>query len=330
MKSISLAIVGATGVVGRKFLHVLSERKIPIHHLVLFASEKSAGQKIVYQNQEYQVLALNEENIKKHPVDFALFSAGAHVSKVFAPLFKSLNTIVIDNSSAYRMDPSVPLVVPEVNPKDAFDHDYIIANPNCSTIQAVVVLKPLHELYQLKRIVISTYQAVSGAGLQGLYDLNHQLVSGKTTKFPYQIYNNVIPQIDVFTENGNTKEEEKMIHEMRKIMHLPSLKISATAVRVPVTNGHSESINIEFEKSFSLVDIRYALEKTKGVKLIDDIQNNKYPMPIIADGTDDVYVGRIRKDESLESGINCFVVADNLRKGAATNAIQILELFLNV
>jgi aspartate-semialdehyde dehydrogenase len=328
MKSIALAIVGATGVVGRKFLEVLSERNIDIHSLVLFASSKSAGQTIHFKGINYPVLALNEENIHNHPVDYALFSAGAAVSKTFAPIFQKMRAVVIDNSSAFRMDPTVPLVVPEVNPSDAFKHNYIIANPNCSTIQAVVVLKPLHDLYVLKRVVVSTYQAVSGAGIQGLYDLEHQLKTGETTKFPYQIYNNVIPQIDVFLDNGNTKEEEKIILEMRKIMHLPQLKVSSTAVRVPVSNCHSESINVEFEKPFHLDHLKSTLKTSKGVILYDQPDQLKYPMPILVNQKDEVYVGRIRKDESVDYGINCFVVGDNLRKGAATNAIQILELFL--
>lgn len=328
MRSISLAIVGATGVVGRKFLEVLAERKIPIHKLILFASQKSAGQVIRFNGIDYPVMLLSDENIKANPVEFALFSAGASVSKMFFPCFKENKTIVIDNSSAYRMEPNVPLVVPEVNPQDAFFHDYIIANPNCSTIQAVVVLKPLHDAYTLKRLVISTYQAVSGSGVQGMYDLEHQLKTGETTKFPYQIHQNVIPHIDVFLENGNTKEEEKIIHEIRKIMSLPNLRISSTAVRVPVMNGHSESINIEFEKPYHLDELKETLSNSSHVIVYDDVKEFKYPMPILASGQDDVYVGRIRRDESLDSGLNCFVVADNIRKGAATNAIQILELFI--
>jgi aspartate-semialdehyde dehydrogenase len=329
MKPISLAIVGATGVVGRKFLEVLAERNIPIHKLVLFASHKSAGQIISFKGSDQVVVALTEDNVNSNPVDYALFSAGATVSKVFAPIFKKNHTIVIDNSSHFRMDSDVPLVVPEVNPEDAFKHDYIIANPNCSTIQAVVALKPLHEAYHLKRVVISTYQAVSGSGINGIYDLEHQLKTGETTKFPYQIYQNVLPHIDVFMESGNTKEEEKMIFEMRKIMGLPNLKISATAVRVPVVNGHSESINVEFEKPYEVNELKVLLSKSQGVILYDDPKELKYPMPIIANQKDEVFVGRIRRDLSIESGLNMFVVADNIRKGAATNAIQILELLIN-
>jgi len=329
MKPISLAIVGATGVVGRKFLEVLAERKIPIKNLVLFASQRSAGQTMLFQGKAYKIVALTEENVKENPVDYALFSAGATVSKVFAPIFQRLKTVVIDNSSAFRMDTDVPLVVPEVNPDDAFKHHYIIANPNCSTIQAVVALKPLHDAYNLKRVVVSTYQAVSGSGIQGIHDLEHHLKTGETTKFPYQIYQNVLPHIDVFMESGNTKEEEKMIFEMRKIMGLPALKVSATAVRVPVVNGHSESINIEFEKPYDIDELKNLLSKSKGIIVYDDPKELKYPMPLIADQKDEVFVGRIRRDTSLTSGLNCFVVADNIRKGAATNAVQILELLTN-
>ncbi len=329
MKSISLAIVGATGVVGRKFLEVLEERDIPIHELVLFASARSEGLTIPYRGKDYQVVALTEENIKKYPTDYALFSAGGSVSLKFAPIFASQKTVVIDNSSAFRMDPEVPLVVPEVNPEDVFKHHYIIANPNCSTIQAVVVLKPLHEAYQIKRVVISTYQAVSGAGSLGISDLENQLPNGETEKFPYQIIGNVIPHIDVFMENGNTKEEEKMIFEMKKIMHSPDLKISATAVRVPVVNGHSESINIEFLKPVEIKDVFEILEQSKGVIVYDNPEQSIYPMPILAADQDEVFVGRIRRDTTVDHGINCFVVADNLRKGAATNAIQILQLLID-
>lgn len=328
MNPIKLAIVGATGVVGRKFLQVLEERDIPISELVLFASPRSEGQAISFKGKDYPIVALSADSVKKHPVDYALFSAGATISLEYAPLFAAQKTVVIDNSSAFRMDPAVPLVVPEVNPTDAFKHHYIIANPNCSTIQAVVVLKPLHDMYTLKRLVISTYQAVSGAGSKGIHDLANRLPTGQTTKFPYQIDQNVLPHIDVFMPNGNTKEEEKIILETRKIMHLPTLKVSSTAVRVPVMNCHSESVNIEFEKPIDLMQIRTALEKAPGVIVYDDVINQKYPMPLIVDEKDEVFVGRIRRDESLDSGINCFIVGDNIRKGAATNAIQILELLI--
>lgn len=328
MKPIKLAIVGATGVVGRKFLEVLEERNIPIEKMVLFASEKSAGLQLPFQGKMYPVVALTEKNIGLYPVDYALFSAGSDVSLAFAPIFAKHKTLVIDNSAAWRMDKNVPLVVPEVNADAAKKHQYIIANPNCSTIQAVVAIKPLHDAYQLKRMVISTYQAVSGAGSKGLHDLNEKLPTGKTTKFPYQIHENVIPHIDVFLDNGNTKEEEKIILETRKIMGIANLPISSTAVRVPVKNGHSESINLEFEKPFQLQDIVSILNKAPGVVVFDAPDKKVYPMPLLVDGKDDVYVGRIRRDHSIPNGLNLFVVGDNIRKGAATNAIQILELFI--
>ena len=328
MKPISLAIVGATGVVGRKFLEVLEERNIPIEKLVLFASEKSVGIQLPFQGKMYPVVALTEKNIALYPVDYALFSAGSDVAMTFAPIFAKRNTVVIDNSAAWRMDKHVPLIVPEVNPEAIKTHQYIIANPNCSTIQAVVALKPLHDAYQLKRMVIATYQAVSGAGSKGLHDLKEKLPSGKTTKFPYQIYENVIPHIGIFLENGNTKEEEKIIHETRKIMGIANLSISSTAVRVPIKNAHSEVINLEFEKPFQLQDVVSILKKAPGVIVYDDPSKKLYPMPLVVDGKDDVYVGRIRRDDSIKNGLNMFVVGDNIRKGAATNAIQILELFI--
>lgn len=324
MNGISLAIVGATGAVGRKFLEVIEERNVPISKLVLFASNHSAGKVIKFKGLEYLVLELNEENLIDNKVSYALFSAGANVSKTFAPLFVANGTIVIDNSSAWRMDETVPLVVPEVNPGDAYGHQGIIANPNCSTIQAVVALKPIHDIFPIKRVVISTYQAVSGAGQAGIADL----VNATTNKFPYPINGNVIPHIDVFLADGNTKEEDKMIREMRKIMHLPHLKVSATAVRVPVYNGHSESINVEFEKDYQLDQIRAALAQAPGIIVKDNPTYNDYPMPVFASGHDEVFVGRLRNDASLEHGINMFVVADNIRKGAATNAVQILELLV--
>lgn len=328
VKPIKIAVVGATGVVGRKFLEVLEERKIPIEKLVLFASEKSVGIQLPFQGKMYPVVALTEKNIGLYPVNYALFSAGSDVSIAFAPIFAKRNTVVIDNSAAWRMDKNVPLVVPEVNPEAIKKHQYIIANPNCSTIQAVVAIKPLHDAYQIKRMVIATYQAVSGAGSKGLHDLKEKLPTGKTTKFPYQIYENVIPHIDVFLDNGNTKEEEKIIHETRKIMGIPNLPISSTAVRVPVKNAHSEVINLEFEKPFQLPDVVSILKKAPGVVVYDDPSKKLYPMPLVVDGKDDVYVGRIRRDDSIKNGLNMFVVGDNIRKGAATNAIQILELFI--
>ena len=328
MKTIKLAIVGATGLVGRKFIEVLEERKIPVRDIFFYASAKSEGKILQFMGRNVPVLVLTEEEVRKHPVDFALFSAGSDVSHEFAPIFASMHAVVIDNSSAFRMDPEVPLVVPEVNPEDAFKHHYIIANPNCSTIQAVVAIHPLAQKYGLKRVVVSTYQAVSGAGTKGIADLVNHAKTGQTQKFPYAIESNVLPHIDVFLPNGNTKEEEKIINEMRKIMHLPKLRISSTAVRVPVLNCHSESINLEFFKPFHLPDVFSILEKAPGVVVYDDVKNLKYPMPIVVDNHDEVYVGRIRLDESVDNGLNLFVVGDNIRKGAATNAVQILQLFL--
>ena len=330
MKKINVAVVGATGVVGTMFLKVLEERNIPINQLVLFASEKSAGKTIKFNHQSYKVIALNETTMRQVKLDYVLMSAGSDVAKTYAPLFVKQGAIVIYNSSYYRMHDNVPLVVPEVNPEDGLRHQGIIANPNCSTAQAVVILKPLADAYGLKRVVISTYQAVSGAGAKGIDDLNNKAKTGYTTKFPYQIEHNVIPHIDVFLENGNTKEENKMIEESRKILHLPQLKVSATAVRVPVINAHSESINIELQRAFTIADVRLLLTQSPGVVVDDDVKNLKYPMPILVDGKDEVYVGRIRRDSSLEHGLNMFVVGDNLRKGAATNAVQILQLLLNV
>jgi len=328
MKNISVAIVGATGLVGRKFLEILEERKVPIHSLFLYASSKSAGKTLPFNGNEYPVLVLSEEEVIKHPVDFALFSAGNEVSTKYAPIFAKMKTIVIDNSSAFRMDPNVPLVVPEVNPEDAFKHHYIIANPNCSTIQEVVALAPLHKKYILKRLVVSTYQAVSGGGIKGMDDLQNQSPTGRTKKFPYQIAGNVIPHIDVFLDNGNTKEEEKVIYETRKILHLPKLNITCTAVRVPVLNCHSESINVQFKQPFQLPDVFETLQNAPGIIVYDDVKTLKYPMPIVVDNHDEVYVGRIRIDDSIHNALNMFVVGDNLRKGAATNAVQILQLFI--
>ena len=328
MNKLRLAIVGATGVVGRKFLEILEERKIAIDQLVLFASQRSVGVTLTYRGKAYPVLPISEANILNNPVDVALFSAGSEVSLTFAPIFAAQKTRVIDNSAAWRMDANVPLISPEVNPDAIKETDYIIANPNCSTIQAVVVLKPLHDAFTIERMVISTYQAVSGAGSKGLHDLANQLPTGKTTKFPYQIYENVIPHIDVFLDHGNTKEEEKIILETRKIMGIPNLAISSTAVRVPVKNAHSESINLAFKKPFEITQVMALLKQAPGVVVYDDPQRNQYPMPLLVDGHDEVYVGRIRRDPSIENGLNLFVVGDNLRKGAATNAVQILELLI--
>ena len=328
MRKINLAVVGATGMVGNKFLEVLAERKLPVENYYLFASAKSAGKVIDFMGKPHTVIELTEENVKKIKADIALFSAGGSVSKIFAPIFAAQGTIVVDNSSQWRMDKDVPLVVPEVNPDDVTWNHGIIANPNCSTIQAMLALKPLDDKYTIKRVVYSTYQAVSGAGVQGYNDLKDGINGEAPKKFPYPIFGNVIPQIDVFLDNGYTKEEEKMINETRKILGKPNLRVTATTVRVPVFHGHSESVNVEFEKPCTLQGIKEALASFPNVILVDDDKNAKYPMPIYAENHDEVYVGRIRLDYSVESGCNLFVVADNIRKGAATNAVQIAQLLL--
>ncbi|KYH30198.1 aspartate-semialdehyde dehydrogenase [Clostridium colicanis] len=321
----NVAVVGATGMVGNKFIEVLAERNFPVDNLYLFASKKSAGKILKFKDMDYIVEELKEENIKNKKIDFALFSAGATVSSEYAPIFAKYGAVVIDNSSAWRMDPEVPLVVPEVNPEDIKLHKGIIANPNCSTIQAVVALKPLYDKYGIKRIVYSTYQAVSGAGVGGFTDLKEGYKGNPPKKFPYPIAGNVLPHIDVFLDNGYTKEEMKMIDETRKILHDKDLRITATTVRVPVFYGHSESINVELEKPFKIEDIFSLYKNSEGIILKDDVKNLEYPLPIEVEGHDEVYVGRIRRDFSLENGLNLWVVADNIRKGAALNAIQIAE-----
>lgn len=320
MKEYKLALVGATGLVGITARKVLEEKKLPIKEYKFFASEKSAGVTISFMGKEYEIFELKEDSFDED-FDFAIFSAGGDTSKKYSPIAASKGCIVVDNSSAFRMDEDVPLVVPEVNPYDLKNHHGIIANPNCSTIQAVVPLKPLDDKYKIKRIVYSTYQAVSGAGKKGVDDLEN----GTTNKFPYPIVNNCLPHIDVFTENGYTKEEIKMINETRKILGRPDLKITATTVRVPVLNSHSESINIEFENDFDLKELKELLKNSEGIIVEDDPSNNIYPLAINASGKDEVFVGRIRRDYSIPYGINLWVVADNIRKGAATNAIQIVE-----
>jgi len=327
-KRVNLAIVGATGMVGRTFLKVLEERDFPFENLYVFASSKSAGQKVTCKNKEYTVEELTESSFDRD-IDIALFSAGASISKKFAPIAASKGVIVVDNSSAWRMEKDVPLGVPEVNPQDIEWHKGIIANPNCSTIQAVVALKPLHDHYKIKRIVYSTYQAVSGSGVKGIKDLEEGLKGNdQLLAYPHPIANNCLPHIDVFLENGYTKEEMKMINETKKILNEPDLKITATTVRVPVFNSHSESINIEFEKPFEIEEVREILRKAPGVVVQDDPENNVYPLARNAADTDDVYVGRIRRDFSVENGLNLWVVADNIRKGAATNTVQIAELLV--
>ena len=330
MKHYKLAIVGATGVVGSTALKVLEEKKLPISEYVLFASCKSAGKKVNFMNKEYVIKELNENSFDEG-FDFAIFSAGGETAKKYAPIAASKGCIVVDNSSAFRMDPNVPLVVPEVNKEEIANNKGIIANPNCSTIQAVLPLKALDDKYKIKRIVYSTYQAVSGAGQKGLSDLeNGRKGINKLEKFPYPIYNNCLPQIDVFTENGYTKEELKMINETRKILNNPDLKITATTVRVPVENSHSESINVEFEKDFELSELIETLKNFEGIIVKDDINSEIYPLATTATGHDDVFVGRIRRDFSIESGVNLWVVADNIRKGAASNAIQIVEKLIEI
>lgn len=325
MRKYNIAVVGATGMVGGKFLQVLSERKLPAENYYLYASAKSAGKEIEFMGKTYRVLELKEENVLDKKIDIALFSAGGDVSKQFAPVFAKHGALVIDNSSAWRRDENVPLVVPECNPQDILKHKNIIANPNCSTIQAVVALKPLNDAFKIKRIVYSTYQAVSGAGVRGFNDLKGGICGEKPQKFPYPIFGNCLPHIDVFLDNGYTKEEDKMIFETKKILNDWDLKITATCVRVPVYYGHSESINVEFEKPCTVEQVREILSAAPGVIVRDDIKNNVYPMPIIAEDKDEVFVGRIRKDDTVFSGVNLWVVADNIRKGAATNAVQIAE-----
>lgn len=330
MKNYKLALVGATGVVGRIARDVLEEKKLPISEYVFFSSAKSAGAEIEFMGEKYIVRELKENSFDEG-FDFAVFSAGGETSKKYSPIAASKGCIVIDNSSAFRMDPEVPLIVPEVNPEKIKENKGIIANPNCSTIQAVVALKPLDEKYKIKRIVYSTYQAVSGAGINGIKDLENGIKNYEKNdnyelqKFPYPIFNNCLPHIDVFLENGYTKEEEKMINETRKILDKPNLPITATTVRVPVFNSHSESINIEFENEYELNELIEILKNSKGIIVEDDIRENIYPLAINANNHDEVFVGRIRRDFSVKSGVNLWVVADNTRKGAASNAIQIVE-----
>lgn len=325
----NVAIVGATGNVGRKFLSILEEREFPVKNLYLFASERSKGKKMTFKGKEYIVEETIEENIKSKDIDFALFSAGGDTSLKFAPIFSKYGAVVIDNSSAWRMDPKVPLVVPEVNPEDIKWHNGIIANPNCSTIQAMPVLKVINDKYGLKRVVYSTYQAVSGAGIQAIKDLEDGMKGIAPKKFPKPIVGNVLPHIDVFLENGYTKEEMKMINETRKILHIDDLKVTATTVRVPVLNSHSESINVETINPFELEDVIKTLEEAPGVTVWNDVENLQYPTPLEVTDKDDVYVGRIRRDFSIDNGLNLWVVADNIRKGAALNAVQIAELMIN-
>ena len=327
MKNYKVAIIGATGLVGRTFLKVLKERNFPVEKLYLYASANSAGKKIEFNGTEYTVMELKDENIA-NDIDIALFSAGGGVSLEYAPKFKAKGAVVIDNSSAWRMDKNIPLVVPEANPEALKNHPGIIANPNCSTIQVMPVLKVLQEKYGLKRVIYSTYQAVAGSGQKGLNDLEANLKGEPSKGYPHQIAFNVLPHIDIFLDNGYTKEEEKMINETRKILNLPNLKVTATCVRVPIRFGHAVSVNVELEKPFELEDVIRAFEEKEGIVVQNDGKNNVYPMPINAQDTDEVYVGRIRKDFSADNALNLWVVADNIRKGAATNTIQIAETLI--
>ncbi len=324
-KKPNIAIVGATGVVGSTFLKVLEERDFPFENVYMMASAKSAGKTVTFKGKEYVVEELTEHSFEKD-IDIALFSAGGGTSEKFAPIAAKCGVTVVDNSSQWRMDPEVPLVVPEVNADDIKWNKGIIANPNCSTIQAMVVLKPLHDKYTIKRVVYSTYQAVSGSGVKGISDLEEGLKGNdKCEAYAHPIAGNCIPHIDVFLENGYTKEEMKMINETHKILGDDTIKVTATTVRVPVFDSHSESINIEFEKPIDVDEVRETLANFPGIIVQDDPANNVYPLARNAAGTNEVYVGRIRRDFSVENGINLWVVADNIRKGAATNAVQIAE-----
>ena len=326
----NIAIVGCTGMVGRKFIEVVQERNLKADNYYLYASAKSAGSKLSLFGKDYEVIELTKENVIDKKIDIALFSAGASVSREFAPIFASIGAVVVDNSSQWRMDENVPLVVPEVNEEDVKWNKGIIANPNCSTIQAMLVLKPLDEAFKIKRVVYSTYQACSGAGVKGYNDLKNGIEGKAPEKFPVRIFSNCIPHIDVFLDNGYTKEEEKMINETRKILHRPDMRITSTTVRVPVFNSHSESINIEFEKPATAEEVREILSKQPNVIVKDDIGSAVYPTVIDADGRDEVFVGRIRQDFSVDSGVNLWCVADNIRKGAATNAVQIAQSLIKL
>ena len=345
-----VAVVGATGMVGREMIKVLEERNFPVSELLPLASERSRGEEVKFRGEEIPVQVLDENSFQG--VKLALFSAGAKVSREFAPIAVKDGCVVVDNSSAWRMEKDVPLVVPEVNPQDVDWHKGIIANPNCSTIQMVVVLKPIHDRWKIKRVVVSTYQSVSGWGKEAVdqlwqevkevvhkaeekgvsswMDLDPSIYQVKISSrvLPHQIAFNVLPHIDIFLSNLYSKEEMKMVNETRKIMGIPDLPVTATTVRVPVFRGHAEAVNIELEEDFKLEEVREVLSKAPGVKVMDNLEKNLYPLPLIADGKDEVFVGRIRKDESISRGLNLWIVSDNLRKGAALNAVQIAELLL--
>lgn len=320
-----LAIVGATGMVGQIMLKVLEERNFPITELIPVASEKSVGKKIIFKGKEVAIVSM-ETALEMKP-QIAMFSAGGTTSLEFAPKFAAIGTTVIDNSSAWRMEPGYQLVVPEINAHILSKQDKIIANPNCSTIQLVMVLHPLNQKYDIKRVIISTYQSVTGTGKNAVDQLNAEITGNKEVAkvYPYEIFKNALPQCDVFAEDDYTKEEIKLMTEPKKILGDDTFNISATAVRVPVQGGHSESVNIEFENEFDLDEVKALLSKTSGVVVLDDVKNNIYPMPLYSEGKDEVFVGRIRRDRSQPKTLNLWIVADNLRKGAATNAIQIAE-----
>ena len=323
-----VAVVGVTGMVGTIMLELLEKRKFPISELIPVASKKSAGKTVDFNGKAYKIITL-EEAIKLTP-KIAIFSAGGDVSLSWAPKFEKIGCTVIDNSSAWRMDPKKKLIVPEINANILSKDDKIIANPNCSTIQLVLALFPLHKVYKMKRVIVSTYQSVSGTGIKAVRQMENEAngIKGEMV-YPYQIFKNALPHCDVFMNNGYTKEEMKLANEPKKILNDDSFRVTATAVRIPTAGGHSESVNVEFEKDFTLSMVRKLLNETPGVVVQDNPEVNSYPMPIFAHGKDDVFVGRIRRDESAEKTLNLWIVSDNLRKGAATNAIQIAEYLVN-
>jgi aspartate-semialdehyde dehydrogenase len=322
-----VAVVGATGMVGNVMLEVLAERNFPITELLLVASERSVGKQLEYKGKKYTIIGL-QDAVNARP-DIALFSAGGTTSELWAPKFAEVGTTVVDNSSAWRMDPTKKLIVPEINGDILTKEDKIIANPNCSTIQLVMALAPLHKKYKMKRVVISTYQSVSGTGVKAVQQLENEEKGIKgDMAYHYPIHRNAIPQCDVFLENGYTKEEMKLVKEPKKILNDDSFSVTATAVRIPTSGGHSEAVNVQFENDFDLADVRKLLAATPGVVVKDNLDTNTYPMPMYANNKDEVFVGRIRRDESLPNSLNMWIVADNLRKGAATNTIQIGEYLI--
>jgi aspartate-semialdehyde dehydrogenase len=323
-----IAVVGATGMVGQVMLKVLAERNFPVTELLPVASERSVGNKISFNNKEYEVIGL-EEAVAQRP-DIALFSAGGETSLEWAPKFAEAGTTVIDNSSAWRMHPEKKLIVPEINASELTSEDKIIANPNCSTIQMVMALAPLHKEYGITRVVVSTYQSITGTGVKAVQQLENEYKGEQgEMAYPYPIHRNAIPQCDVFEENGYTKEEMKLTNETKKILKDNAVEVTATAIRIPVVGGHSESVNITFSKNFDVNEVRRLLKEFPGVSVQDNTDVNTYPMPIYAEGKDDVFVGRIRRDLSQPNSLNMWIVADNLRKGAATNAVQIAEYLID-